>query len=166
MRNFSSRSDDWKGWLGIGAITVAVGLLITWVIMEFVCTRSFTGELVGKNADVSYSHDERRMVISEDKDGHRSTSYRGTDRTTAYRTYNLVFFVEGQMREVSAGKNSASVPYVRSDTMALHKLDSESTEPAFYTHGQLNHQYLVKVRGWLFDGRIVEMTDLITIKAE
>jgi hypothetical protein len=134
--------------------------------MEFACTRSFVGALVGRNAEVSYSHDERREHTKTDKDGHTHTSHSGSDRTTAYRTYTLTFYVEGKMREVTVGRTSASVPYVRADMAALQALNANTTEPAFYTYGQLQRQYLVKVKGWLFDGSVTEMTDLATIKTE
>jgi hypothetical protein len=159
-------NEDLKAWLGIGSIIVVCLALLGWLIAEFACTRSFVGTLVSRDATVSYDHDERRMVIKEDKDGDRHVSYRGSDRTTARRVYRLTFYAEGQMREIKAGSYSASVPYVRSDMLALQKLNEACVEPTFYTHGKLQQQYVVKVRGWLLDGSIVEMTDLATIKAE
>lgn len=159
-------NEDLKARLRIGAIIAVAITLLGWMIAEFACTRSFVGTLVSRDATISYDHDERRMVIKEDKDGDRHVSYQGSDRTTAHRVYRLTFYAEGQMREIKAGSYSDSVPYVRADTLALQKLDEESVEPAFYTHGKLQQQYVVKVRGWLLDGSIVEMTDLATIKAE
>lgn len=155
-----------KEWLGIGCGVIGALCLITWVILEFACTRSFVGALVGKHDEVSYTHDERRTHTETDKDGHTRTWHTGSDRTTAYRRYVLTFFVEHRMREVTAGTTSAQVPYVRADHLALQALNTNSVEPAYYTHGKFQRQYLVVMRGWLFDGEIVEMTDMEVIKAE
>jgi len=162
----SYSSDTWKGYLGIGALVLLVGAVITWLIMEFVCTRSFVGALVGKHEVISYSHDERETTVSTDADGNTHVSTDGEDRTDAHRRYVLTFFVDHKMREVTAGTESARVPYVRADHLALQRLNANRREPTWYTHGQLQHQYLVQVRGWLFDGTVLEMTDIATIPTE
>lgn len=158
---------DWGSIAMITGVVLAVALLTAWLIAEFVCTRSFVGTLVGKHDEVYYQHDERETSVSTDDDGHVSVSTSGDDETIAVRTYILTFFVEDRkMRPVKVGTQRARVPYVRADAMALQKLNAEAVEPAFYTHGQLRRQYLVKVRGWLMDGTVAEMIDLATMNTE
>lgn len=160
-------SRDWGSLAMIAGVVLVVGLLAAWLIAEFVCTRSFVGTLVGKHDEVSYQHDERETTVSTDSDGDVSVSTSGDNETIAIRTYILTFFVEDRkMRPVKVGTQRARVPYVRADAMALQKLNAEAVEPAFYTHGQLRRQYLVKVSGWLIDGTVTEMIDIATMNTE
>lgn len=145
---------------------IAPLLLVAWLVAELVCERSFVGTLASKHDEVNYYHDERETDIETDAEGRVSVTTSGTDETVATRRYLLTFSVDGRTRMITAGAQSARVPYVRADHMALQRLNASAVEPALYTHCTLQRQYLVKVRGWLLDGRLVEITDLATIAAE
>lgn len=160
------RNRDWKSIiLFTSAVLVGVAL-IAWSIAEFVCTRSFVGTLVGKNTSVWYSYDEERTVVRTDSKGNVTIETEGDDETVAHQSYVLTFYVEGRMREVSAGTRRARVPYVRAAAVALKRLQDTTSEPPIYTHAQTTRQYVVKVSGWLLDGTVKELEDLATIKAE
>lgn len=150
----------------LGAAIALCVIGIIWGCVVSFTPRSFVGVLVGKHDEVSYSHDERREHTEKDKDGHTRTWHTGSDRTRATRRYVLTFFVEHEMKEVTAGTTSAQVPFVRADHLALQLLNANGVEPGFYTHGKLQRSYLVTTRGWLFGWEVLEMTDIETIKAE
>lgn len=160
------RSYDWKSLFLISLIGTVVVALVAWLIAEFACTRSFVGALVSKTTTVWYSYDEERTTVHTDDDGHTTVSRDGDDETVAHERYVLTFYVDGRMREVSAGTRSAKVPYVRADALALRRLRETTSEPPVYTHASVKRQYLVKVSGWLIDGTVKELVDLATIKAE
>lgn len=160
------RSTDWKSVLGLSAVVLLVVMVIGWLIAEFVCTRNFIGVLVSKDTPIRYSYDEERTVVNTDKDGKVTVTTKGDDETIAHQRWVMGFYVDGSIREVSAGSYSARVPYARAPEMALRRLREGAVEPPLYTHAQFNRTYLVKVRGWLLDGTVVETTDMATIKAE
>ena len=143
-------------------LVVGVLLVIAWAIAEFGCSRSFVGTLVSKETPISFSHDEERLTV--DSEGHVSTE--GDDETIAYKQYVLTFYADGEMRTVTAGTSRGRVPYVYRDDLALAALAAHDVEPAYYTHGKTNVQYVVKVSGWLMDGTIQEMTPLSAMKVE
>jgi hypothetical protein len=148
----------------IPAILVGLALVLaaSWLVAEFVCTRTFIGTLVSKETPISFTHDSERTYY--DDKGNRHTS--GDDETIAYKKYLLTFYAEGEMREITAGTSRGCVPYVRADAAALQALAANDVEPAHYTHTKMNTEYLVKVSGWLLDGSIEEITPMSAIKAE
>jgi hypothetical protein len=143
------------------AILVAV-LVASWLVAEFVCTRTFIGTLVSKETPIYFTYDEERLTV--DSDGDVSTT--GDDETIAYKKYLLTFYADGEMREITAGTSRGRVPYVRADAAALQALAANDVEPAHYTYTKMNVEYLVTVSGWLLDGSIEEITPMSAIKAE
>lgn len=152
----------------IPAILVGLALVLaaSWLVAEFVCTRTFIGTLVSKDCPVSFTYDSERVVMETDGEGHVSTSIEGDDETIAYKKYLLTFYAEGEMREITAGTSRGRVPYVRADAAALQALAANDVEPAHYTYTKMNVEYLVTVSGWLLDGSIEEITPMSAIKAE
>jgi hypothetical protein len=50
--------------------------------------------------------------------------------------------------------------------LALAALAANDVEPPHYTHAKLNTEYLVKVSGWLIDGRIEDITPMVSVRVE
>lgn len=147
-------------------VGIAVTLAVAWGIAEIVCTRTFIGTLVSKEAPITFTHDERRLVTHTDGEGHVSISHKGNDETIAHKRYLLAFYADGEMRQITAGTARGCVPYVRAEAAALQALAANDVEPAHYTHTKTNVEYLVTVSGWLLDGSIEEITPMSAIKAE
>jgi len=144
--------------LPVVAIGLVVVLAIAWVIAEFACTRSFVGRLSSKHTEVDYK-DNRKHPDGEG-------GFHGENSTVAYIDYKLLFYVEGSLRPVSAGKFSAKINRRHAEEEAYDRLMSEHVEPALYTHTQKELTYLVTVKGWLLDGTLVDAVNVDTLPAE
>lgn len=158
-------------WCGLFVLVLLGVGIIAGIVMEISGRRTFVGALIQKRTDVTFSHDERETIVTVDGDGEVCVITDGTDETIATRRYVLTFATDDgeggvQQREIVAGSQSARVPLVRADQLALQRLNETAVEPGEYTHARIQRSYLVSVRGWLFDGRLLEITDLATINTE
>lgn len=154
------------GILGVTAIAAIVVTVIAWVIAEFACSKSFVGVLVSKNIELYYTHERRETDVSVDADGSVSIDTSGEDKTTATKRYSLMFYVEGKIREITVASLSASVPYIKREDLALAALNERHTAPVEYTSATVRTEYLVKTAGWMFYGKLREITPMSSIKTE
>ena len=152
--------------LKIFSIVATVLLAIAFVSVESCSTHTYVGTLVGKDAPVSITHDERETEIETDEDGNMSIRTTGEDATTAHIVYNLTFDVEGKLREIPVERFSSKVMVKYADQLALNSLWSSHSPPPFYVHSKINREYVVKVCGWLGDWGVLDLTDMATMKAE
>jgi hypothetical protein len=136
-------------------------LLVTWLILEFACTRTFVGTLVARDnpIHISFNHSHR---VYDDEDKRWET--RGEDATTGTQTFYLTFYSEGKMRNIKVGSNYTKIRQADVE-LAVRQALAAKDVPAEY-HSPMKIEYLVKVRGWLLDGSLDDLTPMAAIKAE
>lgn len=147
-------------------LVIGVLLVITWVIAEFCCTRTFIGTLVSKETPITFTYDEERLTVETDSEGNTSVETTGDDETIAYKRYLLTFYADGEMREITAGTSRGRVPYVHADAAALQALAANDVEPPTYTYAKMNVEYMVTVSGWLLDGTVEDVTPMSAVRVE
>lgn len=136
----------------VAGIVLLVGVvigLITWGIVYAMRDRTFVAVLNSKDAPVTFTYDEESLSI--DDEGNLEID--GEDETVAYKTYDLIFYVDGEVQTVHVDRFRGKTPNVKREDLALAELAAVDVEPAAWTHAKPGTEYLVKVAsfGWLVD---------------
>jgi hypothetical protein len=148
----------------IGVVLVVTVPLVL-LFVELLSSRTFVGVLVARDVELKYSFDRERTKVSKDKDGDIKITTTGSNRSTASETYTLTFYSGGKMRSIRVDTLSATVRIADRPDLALSELRTKP-EPPLYTHAIVKTEYLVKVRGKWFDGKLIELTPTNCIKLE
>jgi hypothetical protein len=146
--------------IAILLITLGV-MLVTWLILEFACTRTFIGTLVARDNPISISVSYSRRVYDEEDDRWET---RGEDATTGTQSFYLTFYSEGQMRNIKVGSNYTKIRQANVELAVRQALAAKDVPPEY--NAPMKIEYLVKVRGWLLDGSLDDLTPMAAIKAE